>query len=157
MLEDTLSNYQGTIILVSHDQTFMDNVASFVIAPDSKGVWTSYVGGYEEWLRHREELEKPAEEKKPAPKPVQVREKGKPTKLSYKENKELEKLPSEIESLEEEQKQLIASMSGEGSEKKTPDFFANANKRMAEISDLLEKKYARWEELDQKKASFSKN
>lgn len=157
MLEDTLSNYQGTIILVSHDQTFMDNVASFVIAPDSKGVWTSYVGGYEEWLRHREELEKPAEEKKPAPKSVQVREKGKPTKLSYKENKELEKLPSEIESLEEEQKQLIASMSGEGSEKKTPDFFANANKRMAEISDLLEKKYARWEELDQKKASFSKN
>ncbi len=58
----------------------MDNVASFVIAPDSKGVWTSYVGGYEEWLRHREELEKPAEEKKPAPKPVQVREKEKPTK-----------------------------------------------------------------------------
>ena len=154
MLEDTLSNYQGTIILVSHDQTFMDNVASFVIAPDSQGIWTAYVGGYDEWLRYREV--KSAEEKKSVSKPVQIREKSKPTKLSYKENLELEKLPSEIEALEEEQEQLIASMSAEGSDKKTPDFFETTNKRMAEVSDLLERKYARWEELDQKKASFAK-
>lgn len=156
MLEETLSNYKGTVILVSHDQTFMDNVASFVVAPDSKGVWTSYVGGYDEWLKHRKPDTEEVQKKEPASKPQVERNKSnRPVRLSYKEKQELEQLPLEIEKLEAEQEQLLTDMSS-GSEKRGPEFFEQTNKRMNEIASLLEQKYERWEQLDQK-AQVSKS
>ncbi len=154
LLEETLANYKGTVILVSHDQTFMDNVASLVIGPDNQGNWTSYVGGYEEWLKFREP--KQSTEKKEKPKPVRP-QKEKPLKLSFKEKQELEKLPSEIEELEQKQHQLVQELQTASSKDNTAQFIQQAGKDLAEIDKLLQEKYARWEELDMKQNLSSGN
>ncbi len=146
LLEETLVNYPGTVILVSHDQVFMDNVATFVIAPDKNGVWTSYVGGYEEWFKTLE-----PEKSQKESKPKAVRKSRAPSKkLTYKEQIELDGLPAEIEALEAEQERLVQEMQTEECANKGPRHIQEIGNRLAEISVLLESKYSRWEELDLK-------
>lgn len=115
LLEETLENYSGTVILVSHDRRFLDSVVTQVLAPVNylapDGRWMEFAGGYEDWVRQRPAIETPdtgAVPDKPATKkPVRQRAE----RMSWKENKELETLPETIEALESEQEVLMQKMS----------------------------------------------
>lgn len=158
LLEETLENYPGTIILVSHDRRFLDDVVTQILAPvnwhEPDGRWMEFVGGYEDWVRQRPALpeetrakDKPAKEKTPAARPVRN---NSAERMSYKENKELEALPATIEALENEQAELMELMS-------TPDYFKRSveeqqvsSNRASELPGLIEAAYTRWQELTEK-------
>src|SRR5574340_549940 len=112
LLEELLLEYSGTLFLVSHDRTFLDNVVTSTIAFEGDGRLAEYAGGYEDWLRYRSRPETEAEKKAAAaakPKPAQEKPAAK-IKLSFKENRELETLPGQIEALEQEQSVLGAKL-----------------------------------------------
>ncbi len=118
LLESTLQEYPGTVLLVSHDRRFLDEVVTQTLAPEGHGVWKEYVGGYSEWLEQRPAA-RPAQQASPDDqaavpgRPVADRvSQVKPiAKLSYKENREIERLPVRIEELEAEQQALTIRMS----------------------------------------------
>jgi len=95
LLEELLCNYDGTLILVSHDRTFLDNVVTSTLAFEGDGVINEYVGGYEDWLRQSKKTEV-KNEIKPAQVKETKKEKSK-TKLTYKDQRELDNLPQKIE------------------------------------------------------------
>jgi len=145
LLEAALQDYDGTLLLVSHDRAFLDNVVTQTLAAEGGGAWKEYVGGYTDWVRQR-----PAavtEEK--AGSKAAVRAKGK-VKLSYKEQRELESLPREIEALEAEQKVLAAKMSAPEYFRLGADVLRDDQKRNAGIEALVMKKLERWEALEAK-------
>ena len=154
LLEQTLASYPGTIILVSHDRCFLDNVVTEVLAPEGNGKWHEYVGGYAEWFAQRPAEALPVkkaspakdEDKKSKPK-TQVQQK---IKLSWRESRELEALPEKLEALEKEQSDLIARMS-EGSYHTKPVYEIKADKnRLDALENEISAGYARWEELSAK-------
>lgn len=165
LLEDTLQSYPGTLLLVSHDRSFLDNVVTQVIAAEGEGQWHEYVGGYSDWLSQRKSRgtgldgqSRSSASRSPGP-PDKVTAaaamvepaKGKPTKLSYKESRELEQLPATIEALEQEQKALSAAMTDSAYHKRGNDQLRADAARAAEIERLLEQSFVRWEELDLKR------
>ncbi len=149
LLEDLLSEYSGTLLLVSHDRDFLNNVVSSTLVLAGDGSVREFVGGYDDWLQQ-------AAGEAPAAQPVEknVPEKGRPLKerprkLSFKEERELETLPGQIASLEEEQAGLHARLSD-------PEFYKSAgsevvtiNARLAAIEQGLEEAYLRWDELEE--------
>ncbi len=154
LLEQTLASYPGTIILVSHDRRFLDNVVTEVLAPEGNGKWREYVGGYAEWFAQRPAEALPVkkaspskeEEKKAKPK-AQVQQK---IKFSWRESRELEALPEKLEALEKEQSDLIARMS-EGSYHTKPVDEIKADKsRLDALENEISAGYTRWEELSAK-------
>jgi ATP-binding cassette subfamily F protein uup len=148
LLEAALQDYSGTLLLVSHDRAFLDNVVTQTLAAEGDGAWKEYAGGYSDYVRQRGGGEKEAEsgrQKKAAP-----REKEVSRKLSYKETRELEALPGEIESLEAEQKALHARMHEPDYYRQPPDALRADSARSAEIERLLMEKLERWEALDAK-------
>jgi ABC transport system ATP-binding/permease protein len=159
LLEDTLQAYTGTLLLVSHDRAFLDNVVTQVLVAEGDGDWREYVGGYSDWVRQRSAPEAPAAPSaaaaaaaraQPAQRPAEPpRARPKP-KLGYKEQRELEALPARIQALETEQAALAALMA-------EPDYFRRdadalradqrrAERIEAELLELLE----RWESLEQR-------
>ena len=154
LLEQTLQDYTGTLLLVSHDRTFLDNVVTQVLAPLGDGRWREYVGGYSDWLRQRPEA-------KPSPQPSPARAgagglagevtKKLPVKMSYKETRELEQLPLQIEALEAEQRALAEAMSGPEYHKQGGEQMRRDATRATEIEQALEMAFERWAELDAKK------
>ncbi len=148
LLESRLVAYTGTLLLVSHDRAFLNNVVTSTLILEGEGQISEYVGGYDDWLRQRPQIETkaPVKEKNPQvePKP----ESNKAVKLSYKEQRELEDLPQLIESLEEEQKALNQAMADPDFYKKEADVIAKSSSRLSVIGDDLAKAYARWEILD---------
>jgi len=146
LLEDLLVEYSGTLLLVSHDREFLDNVVSSTLALNPDGTVKETVGGYEDWLR-----EQSAEVSTTAAKPVQEKgkpQKERPRKLSFKEERELETLPDRISSLEAEQEQIHATLAD-------PEFYKNSaaeavplNARLEAIDAELLTAYERWEELE---------
>jgi ABC transport system ATP-binding/permease protein len=147
LLEAALQDYAGTILIVSHDRAFLDNVVTQTLAAEGNGVWREYAGGYTDYERQRPAAkEEQASEKKAVP----VRERAR-VKLSYKETRELEALPGEIEALEAEQRSLAEKMSG-------PDYFRQQAEalradraRSDEIEALLMEKLERWHALGERK------
>jgi len=160
LLEELLQNYAGTVFLVSHDRRFLDNVVTSTIVwegDESPGRWREYEGGYEDWVAQSARAKvlraapsrgdaatKPADARGAVPAAPAA---GKPRKLSYKEQRELDELPSRIESLEAEQKNLAAFLAEPDSYTKEPQRVAAAQKRHAEIDDQLLKALERWEAL----------
>jgi ABC transport system ATP-binding/permease protein len=150
LLEDRLMGYSGTILLVSHDREFLNNVVTETLVFEGNGVVGEYPGGYDDWL-----IQRPArpEEKieRPVKKPPALRkdEKEKPRKLTYKEGKELETLPGLIEELEREQKEIYANMADPEFYKVSAENVPRAQTRLDEIEKELKKTYARWEELEE--------
>jgi ATP-binding cassette subfamily F protein uup len=146
LLEAALQDYDGTLLLVSHDRTFLDNIVTQTLAAEGGGAWKEYVGGYADWLRQRPaRLESGLPEEKPAPARGRSR-----VKLSYRETRELESLPGEIEALEAEQGALAAKMHD-------PEYFRQPGEvlradqlRSAEIEALLMARLERWEALEAK-------
>lgn len=161
LLEETLENYPGTVILVSHDRRFLDSVVTQVLAPVNylapDGRWMEFAGGYEDWVRQRPAIETPetgAAPDKPAAKKL-VRQRAE--RMSWKENKELETLPETIETLESEQEGLMQKMSA-------ADFFRlpvseqqAVTARSEALTQEIETAYERWEFLTQKAQSCAKN
>ena len=121
LLEQTLAVYPGTIILVSHDRRFLDNVVTEVLAPEGDGKWREYVGGYTEWFTQRQQENDPfaaAKTEKKAEKTEKPAKNEKPRdvipqkiKLSWREARELEALPEKLEAMEKEQASIINAMS----------------------------------------------
>ncbi len=143
LLEAALQDYAGTLLLVSHDRAFLDNIVTQTIAAEGDGKWKEYVGGYSDWLRQRPS----SGEKSSSKTEFQTREKKK-AKLSYRESRELEALPKEIAALEAEQKVLGEKMHAPEYFKQPPDVLRDDQKRIAEIEELLLRKLERWELLE---------
>jgi ABC transport system ATP-binding/permease protein len=153
LLEDTLQSYPGTLLLVSHDRAFLDNVVTQTLAPEGDGRWREYVGGYSDWLAQRSSRAgtsagEGASEGREAKARAKI-----PTarlRLSYKETHELKQLPAEIEALEREQHELTARMSRGDYHKQSADQIKADRKRPEEIERQLAKKFERWAQLDAK-------
>jgi ATP-binding cassette subfamily F protein uup len=145
LLEAALQDYDGTLLLVSHDRAFLDNVVTSVLASEGGGAWKEYVGGYTDWVRQRPSA---AAAEKTAPKAAS-RAKSK-AKLSYKETRELEALPGEIEALETEQKALALKMGDAEYYKQGAEVLRADQKRVGEIEAALMEKLERWGALEAK-------
>jgi ATP-binding cassette subfamily F protein uup len=163
LLEELLQNYPGTVFLVSHDRRFLDNVVTSTIVwegDESPGRWREYEGGYEDWVAQSARAKalraapsrgdaagKALEPRAAAAASASSATTPKPRKLSYKEQRELDELPSRIEALEAEQKQLAAFLAEPESYVKEATRVAQAQKRHADIDDQLLKALERWEAL----------
>ncbi len=148
LLEDTLQGYTGTLLLVSHDRAFLDAIATQTLAPEGDGRWREYVGGYSDWLAQRPAAA-PAPAAAAAAAPAAPRERS-ARKLSYKEQRELDALPGEIEALEAEQQALSARMHGAEYHATAPAQMAVDAQRTSELEALLHGKLERWTELEEK-------
>ncbi len=144
LLEAALQDYAGTLLLVSHDRSFLDNIVTQSIAAEGGGAWKEYVGGYSDWLRQRT---LPFDSEDSGRKKAVIREKTK-AKLSYKETRELEALPKDIESLEAEQQALSAKMHAPEYYRQPPDALREDQKRIGDIEILLHEKLERWTALE---------
>jgi ATP-binding cassette subfamily F protein uup len=161
LLEQTLQEYPGTLLLVSHDRRFLDNVVTQTLAPEGGGPWREYVGGYADWVRQRPtaapnspgsagEVDRRAGEGPgtPSPRPSPASAGDGAKKLNYKESRELAQLPQQIEALETEQRALTAAMA-------RADYYQRGGEQMrldaaraTEIERELEAAFERWAELD---------
>ncbi len=164
LLEEQLLSYGGTILLVSHDRAFLNNVVTSTLVFEGPAQLREYAGGYDDWLRQRPEPVAPPEPKAPgaSKKEERLRKKtsslastatSSPTKrkLSYKEAGELEALPRKIETLEDETSEIIVTLN-------SSEFYARAgtaeitsiNARLEDLQRELDKAYSRWEELEER-------
>jgi ATP-binding cassette subfamily F protein uup len=151
VLEDLLLDYEGTLLLVSHDRAFLNNIVTSTLIMDSSGEVDEYVGGYDDW---RNKLEpEPAPSSKPKTDSATKAEskadkKLAARKLSYNEKRELEELPKKIEMLEAEQHQLNLKMEDPAFYQKESEVITNAVDRLQEIHEELSRLYHRWGELE---------
>jgi ATP-binding cassette subfamily F protein uup len=156
LLEELLVDYSGTLILVSHDRAFINNVVTSTLTFEGSGRIGEYPGGYDDWLRQRPEPAAPqAAETRSAAKVNGSGEAKKPAsvkKLSFKEQKELETLPSRLEALEAEQADLVARLSDPAFYKKEPKEVTAVTTRIEAIKTELPELYRRWEELEARKS-----
>ncbi len=148
LLETLVVDYGGTVLLVSHDRAFLDNVATSVLAFEGDGTFKEYEGGYDDWLRSRrdradESAGKPQLSSMPDAKPAE-----KPRKLSFKDQRELETLPARIESLEAEQSDLHAAMADPSFFRQSGPQIAEATARLETIRAELTVAYGRWTALE---------
>jgi len=150
LLEELLEDYAGTVFLVSHDRTFLDNVVTQVIVAEGQGLWREYVGGYSDWERVKAQAPAPAKsgpKAVPAPSTVQGAIAKKP-KLSYKEQRELEELPQLIASLEDEQSAITQQLNSPDFYKTNPADAKRINARFAQIEEQLLEALEKWEQIE---------
>jgi ATP-binding cassette subfamily F protein uup len=152
LLEELLGDYQGTLLLVSHDRAFLDNVVSGTLVLEGDGRVGEYVGGYSDWLRQRPAVPAPAPARHtappatvPAPAPAPAPAKR---KLSFKDQRELEQLPARIEQLETEIGERTAAMNGPSFFQQDGAAIVRANEALAKLQAELDAAYARWSELE---------
>jgi ATP-binding cassette subfamily F protein uup len=153
LLEELLANYGGTLFLVSHDRSFLDNVVTQVIAFEGDGKLIEYVGGYEDWIRVKKFQAETMSAKSPAAKPSKkataaAKKTAVSNKLSYKEARELEALPQQIEALETERDGIAASFADGTLFRNDPTHAQQLQQRSSEIDGLLETLMTRWTELE---------
>ncbi|MCP4220072.1 MAG: ATP-binding cassette domain-containing protein [bacterium] len=152
LLEELLAEYSGTLLLVSHDRAFINNVVTSTLVLEGEGKVTEYFGGYDDWLRQRpesidqKETDKKEKPLKKAPKNPQARQVKR--KLTNKERQQLESLPAEIEKMEEQQEQLYADMADPGFYKQDGQTIAEAGDKLETLKKKLAQSYHRWEELE---------
>jgi ATP-binding cassette subfamily F protein uup len=155
LLEELLIDYSGTVLVVSHDRAFLNNLVTSVLAFEGTGTVNEYVGGYDDWVRQRSQSPvvsapvKLVEGKEPASlavsKPVTAL-KGR--KMSFKEQKELENLPQTIEQLETELSDLNEAMAQPGFYQQSRDDISRCQSELADKQLKLESAYLRWEVLE---------
>jgi ATP-binding cassette subfamily F protein uup len=153
LLEELLEEYAGTVFLVSHDRTFLDNVVTQVIASEGNGFWREYVGGYTDWERQRPSSQPAAAKGKPDAKPAEVKPAAAVAaapkkKLSYKEQRELDELPALIAKLETEQAEVSAKLADADLYKQKPEEVKRLNERFAELDGLLLDALEKWEVIE---------
>lgn len=156
LLESLLQDYQGTVLLVSHDRSFLDNVVTQTIAAEADGHWQEYVGGYDEWQAQRPkasvtpEPAKKAEAPQPVtPPPSEARKAG---RITSWEQKELDALPDQISELEAEQAELTAQLSDPALYRESMEQLELIQARLQAIDTELAAHFERWEALEDKRA-----
>ncbi len=147
LLEDLLADYGGTLLLVSHDREFLDNVVTSTLVMEGEGRVGEYVGGYSDWLRQRPS---PTQEPSVAAKPVATAAPPAPArrKLGYREARELEALPGRIEALEAQVQVQTLAMNDPGFFQQDSAAIIAHQEAIAAVQLELERCYARWEELE---------
>ena len=152
MLESTLQDYRGPLLLVSHDRTFLDNVVTQTLVAEGDGRWTEYPGGYSDWVALRPSARPSAPSPAPAPAVRAERAAGRAqrVKLSFREQRDLESLPAEIEALEREQHALTERMSSADYHRRGPDAIKADRVRAEAIEHELAAKFERWSTLEAK-------
>ncbi|QEK36878.1 ATP-binding cassette domain-containing protein [Acinetobacter johnsonii] len=151
LLEEMLSDYKGTLLLISHDRAFMDNVVTSTWVFDGKGNIDEYIGGYQDYLQQRPDqtaVDQKSAVKKAAAKAEANAAPAKKVKLSYKDQRALEQLPAEMEALEKEQAEINASLADGLLFISDADKAMTLSNRLTEIDELLLEKLERWEELE---------
>lgn len=160
LLEELLIDYKGTLLIISHDREFVDNVATSVLAFEGDGVVREYVGGYQDWLRQRPVRKESGKDdskagkgnKADTSKTAAVSATSKPEtgkkKLSYKDQRELDLLPGKIEQLEAEQQTLQLQLADPAMYRERAAEAAALSSRLATLDAELQQAYARWEALD---------
>ena len=154
LLEDLLIEFDGTILLVSHDRAFIDNVVTSTLIFGQDGNVSEHVGGYEEWMRFNAEQQKSTERVDKKVESMPVREKpdttgtGRRKKLSYREKTELEQLPERIEGLEQEKTRLESDLSSADFYQQDSETISRTVARLEQLSQQLADAYQRWEELE---------
>jgi ATP-binding cassette subfamily F protein uup len=153
VLEERLLEYSGTILLVSHDRAFLNNVVTSTLVFEADGVVTEYAGGYDDWINQRPEQDDKKGSGKRGAIGKKASKKGpkkedRPRKLTFKEGRELETLPGRIEELEQERNRIYEQMS-------SPEFYrgdggkiSQSQARLEELERELDETYDRWEELE---------
>jgi ATP-binding cassette subfamily F protein uup len=149
VLENILLEYQGTVIIISHDREFIDNIATHCLGFEDNGDITINVGGYTDWLDRQKSLQ--TAKPKPKESKVQIKpaETKKSSKRSYKEQKELEALPMEIETLEGKIHTMETRLCEPDFHTQSKEVIEKFNIELAQLREQAKKAYARWEELDQ--------
>ena len=142
--------FDGTLLLVSHDRAFLNEVVTSTLVFEGEGRITEYVGGYDDWLRQRP-LPAASAPKETATRREKEPAQPRPRKLSFKEQKELDALPAHITKLEQELEALHKEMSGPEYYRRAPDVLKADHERLEQIPGELEKAYDRWEELEEHK------
>ncbi len=154
LLEQLLEEYDGTVFLVSHDRTFLDNVVTQVVVAEGEGIWKEYVGGYADWERvsrtSQSTSAKEASKTAVKTKELAAEPTSKAKKLSFKEQRELEQLPQQIAALEAEQATLTERLADANLYSKEPAEAQKLNERFAEIDQLLMDSLERWEIIEAK-------
>ncbi|MFZ1181067.1 MAG: ATP-binding cassette domain-containing protein [Herbaspirillum sp.] len=148
LLEDLLEKYSGTVFLVSHDRTFLDNVVTQLVAFEGDGLWREYIGGYSDWERARANMQTTAKKSDSKPPATSVVAAARPKKLGYKEQRELEELPKLIAQLEEEQAVISTRLADPDLYRQGPDEARRLNTRFAEIDAILLNSLERWEAIE---------
>ncbi len=153
LLEEMLADYKGTLLLISHDRAFMDNVVTSTWVFDGKGGIEEYVGGYQDYLLQRPNqtvVDQKSDVKKAQAKAEanKVAAPAKKVKLSFKDQRELEQLPAEIEKLEAEQSTLSDQLADGSWFVQDAAAATQASQRLAEIEEQLLEKLERWDELE---------
>jgi ATP-binding cassette subfamily F protein uup len=154
LLEELLGEYTGTLLLVSHDRDFIDNVVTSTLVLEGDGQVGEYIGGYTEWLRQkpiiaaaRASNAKSAAPPVAAPAPAPVAATPK-KKLSFKEQRELDLLPAKLEELEAEIAKRTAAMNDPKYFQQDAAAITRGNEELAKVQAELDKAFARWEELE---------
>ena len=160
LLESWLVDWPGTLLLVSHDRAFLDNIVTSTFVFEGGGRVTEYVGGYEDWLRQRQPVssDPPANRGRSRPRagaaPGTEVVPPAPQRLSYHEQRELVGLPARIEALEAEARQLTARVAGPGFYREPASDIKAALAHLEQAQAALEQAYARWENLEARRGSF---
>ena len=152
ILEDYLMKYKGTILLVSHDRAFINNVVTSTLVFEGAGTVKEYIGGYDDWLRQRLVEAKPIKALKDTPLTRAIRPKA---KFGFRQQKELDSLPQTIQALETEQEDLYRAMGDPDHYKNDKSEIVGKKERLEVVKKLLAESYIRWEELEQLKKESS--
>ena len=164
LLEEIVTNYEGTLLLVSHDREFLNNVVTSVLAIDGDGNVAEYGGGYDDYARQKSS-QAAKTSSQPTPTPIKSSPANQPLttaapapaktakpKLSFKEQKELESIPTKIESIEAQREQLHAAMAEPGFYQQDSTTIATAVAKLEKLDQQLAQLFARWEELEKRTA-----
>jgi len=147
LLEELLLNYAGTVLLVSHDRVFLNNVVTSTLVLEGEARVAEYVGGYDDWLRQR--VQPLTEMKNKAANPARREKKQAKKGLTFKQKAELEKIPERIEALEEEHQALYARLSDPELYRQEGEAVTEIKARYEEIEQELPLLYERWQELEE--------
>ncbi|MBU1406221.1 MAG: ATP-binding cassette domain-containing protein [Proteobacteria bacterium] len=153
LLEELLLDYQGTLLLVSHDRAFLNNVVTSTLVFEGEGRVEEYAGGYDDWLVQRAPTPAPAAKPEKGEKKETVPpKKAAAKKLSYKEERELEALPQRLEEMEAKLEELHQQLGDPTLYQKDPSAIPQIQKQLEALEQELKKAYARWEALEAVKA-----
>ena len=146
LLEDYLMKYKGTVLLVSHDRAFINNIVTSTLVFEGAGMVKEYVGGYDDWLRQRLVEAKPITALKDTSPTRTIKRKA---KFGFRQQKELDTLPHTIQVLETEQEDLYRAMGDPDLYKSDKSQIVSKQERLEAVKKLLAEAYTRWEELEQ--------
>ena len=148
MLEEKLVDYEGTLLLVSHDRAFLDNVVTSVFVFEGEGTINEYIGGYAEWFALSEQRKKQQVDNKPIEQTKKQKPKSSSKRISFKQQKELEQLPGQIDSFELEQEKLADKIGDANFYKQEQDIINETLGLLKEVEQKLEQAYQQWDELE---------